>query len=144
MKLLRLWLLVLLAVVLPVRGAMAATMLCAPAGGSHHQAQAPEDGPLDHGTGNLGPSGHVDHGAGDPDANTKHDGASHDHGKAAHDHSTGDKCNVCSASCSGLPLPSAATAIGAPVVLASVCFPRLSAPAPTFQSDGQERPPRTL
>ena len=143
MKLLRIWLLVLLAVVLPVRGGMAATMPCAPAGSSHHPAQAEEA--LHHG------SAHMDHGVGHAHPGTAHVGAStdqgkggHDHSGGGHDHSTGDKCNVCSASCSSLPLPSAGAAIGAPVVLASVSFPDLFAPAPTFQSDGQERPPRTI
>jgi hypothetical protein len=50
---------------------------------------------------------------------------------------------VCSASCSSPPLPSAATGIEEPVALASVSYPPLSAPAPAFHSDGQERPPRT-
>jgi hypothetical protein len=50
---------------------------------------------------------------------------------------------VCSASCSSPPLPSAATGIEEPVALASVSYPALSAPAPAFHSDGQERPPRT-
>ena len=140
MKLLRLWLLVLLAVLLPVRGAMAATMLCAPAGGSHHSTEA-----MDHG------SGHGDHASGHAHADSvhahadsAHDDAPQDHGKGAHDRSTDDKCNLCSASCSSPPLPSASTGVGEPVALASLSYPDLSAPAPTYQSDGQERPPRTL
>ena len=138
-KLLRLWLLVLLAVLLPVRGAMAATMLCAPTGSGQHQTTAPDHGAAhtDHG------SAHADHATAHDHAEPGHDAAPHDHGQGSHDHSSDDKCNICSASCSSLSLPSASAGIGEPVALSSVSFPGLSAPAPTFQSDGQERPPRT-
>ena len=140
MKLLRLWLVVLLAVLLPVRGAMAATMPCAPAGGgNHHPAEAVDRG-----------AGHAGHGAGHEHADSGHAhadagraAAPPDHGQGAHDHSSDDRCNLCSATCSSPPLPSAATGVDEPAALTSVSYPDLSAPAPTFQSDGQERPPRT-
>jgi hypothetical protein len=131
-KLLRIGVLVLLAVLLPVRGAMAATMFCQPAGGGHDAI-----GVIDHGAATADPvSGHAP-------ADRGHDHARHGHGGGTPDHSTQDKCNVCSASCSSLPLPSASTGIEEPSVLASVSYRDLPAPAPTFQSDGQERPPRT-
>ena len=134
MKLLRLWFLVLLALMLPVRGAMAAAMPCMPAGGgSHAEVVAMDHGDMAH-----------------------HDGMQH-HGDGVqvHEHDTGhdpqpgqghapqDKCNMCSASCSAPPLASAFPAIDGPVVLSTATFPAFSAPAPTFQSDGQDRPPRT-
>jgi len=125
-KLLRLWLVVLLAVVLPVRGAMAAAMLCPPGG--------------------AGPAGvsSMAHGAEDSHGGMDH--ADEDHGHAAHDHGkvANDKCNLCASSCSSPSMPSTSTGLGAPGALTSQSFPELSAPAPTFLSDGQERPPRTL
>ena len=132
-KLLRICLLVLLSVLLPVRGAMAATMLCTPAGGPAH-AQVTV-------TGHAAVHGHDDPAL--ADAARSHDHAGDHHDEAAHDPGNQDKCNVCSSSCSSPPLPSATTGIVEPENLSSVAFPDLSAPAPRFQSDGQERPPRT-
>jgi hypothetical protein len=68
-----------------------------------------------------------------------HDHSQHDHGKGAH-----DKCNICSSSCSSPSMPSTSVGLSAPEALTSQSFPDLSAPAPTFLSDGQERPPRTI
>ena len=133
-KLLRIWLLVLLAVSLPVRGVMAATMLCAPTGGAVHteaNSTGHEDG-HHHDDQTLAAAG--------PSHGQAHD----DHGMGAHDAASHDRCNVCTSSCSSPPLPSAAADIAEPVALTSVSFPDLSVPAPTFQSDGQERPPRTI
>jgi len=133
-KLLRTLLLVLLAVLLPVRGTMAATMPCTPAGSAAHA----EMGAMAHDEGH-GHDGHAH-----IDAGQSHDHATHDHGDGAHDHASQDKCNVCSSSCSSPPLPSATAGVEEPGVLSSVSFPDLSVPAPTFQSGGQERPPRTI
>ena len=138
-KLLRIWFVVLLAVLLPIRGAMAATMPCAPAGGPsqgelHVLATASNHG-----------HGHV-HGG-------EHAEAAHAAGHAAHDHGGdasaghGDaspQCNMCPATCSTPPLPSARAGLDEPTAVAAAPFPHLSAPAPTFQSDGQERPPRRI
>ena len=133
-KLLRIWLLVLLSVLLPVRGAMAATMLCTPAGGAAHSQVSI--------TGHGAVHGHD--GQSLADAARGHDHAEGDRGDAARDPANPDKCNVCSSSCSSPPLPSATTGIVEPENLTSVSFPDLCAPAPSFQSDGQERPPRTI
>ena len=128
-KLLRVWLLVLLAVLLPVRGAMAAAMVCPPAGGK----AAPQA--------SLHQAGH---GLGDK----VHDQAGHSHHEekaADHSHASGtDKCNMCSASCSTPTVPSSAAGLGAPVELTAAGFPDIIAPEPTFQVDGQDRPPRTI
>ena len=130
-KLLRIWLLVLLAVLLPVRGAMAAAMVCAP------PASAPVQQLGAHG----GSHGHGDHG---------HAEAGHAHGgdavaaDAAHAAGPADKCNMCSTSCATPPVPSAAGGLAAALELASAPFPDLPAAAPTFLSDGQDRPPRTI
>ena len=139
-KLLRACLLVLLFVALPIRGAMAATMLCPPANGAAHAGMSVVDPEAGH---DLEGPMHAD-----PDQRHDHD-HEHDHAQAqpgdgAHDHAHHDKCNVCTSSCSSLPLPSASAGIAEPEILTSVSFPELSAPAPTFQSDGQERPPRTI
>ncbi|CAN7166976.1 hypothetical protein LJR039_000214 [Pseudorhodoferax sp. LjRoot39] len=131
MKLLRIWLLVLLAVLLPVRGAMAAAMACPP----------PASAPVQQLGADAGGHGHGNHG---------HDEAGHaqgaDNAAADHAHAAGpaDKCNMCSASCATPPVPSAARGLATPLDLASASFPDLRAPAPTFQSDGQDRPPRTI
>jgi hypothetical protein len=130
-KLLRIWLLVVLAVLLPLRAAMAVALPCAlagvgtPSGTTHHDAAG-------HGHGHaVAAHEHVQH----------HPGAValHDHEKACQ-----DKCNLCSASCSATPL--IATFAGVPELRdrASVSFPDLSVPAPSFLSDGQERPPRSI
>ncbi|HEX6703782.1 MAG TPA: DUF2946 family protein [Albitalea sp.] len=135
MKSLRIWFLLLLAVLLPVRGAMAAAMLCPPAGvgmqgemrlmdhhaaGHHHQAA---DG-LQH----------------------EHDHATHDHSSGGHDDgkSSQDSCNLCTAFCSVTPMVSNPPTVAAPQELSATTFPDLSAPAPSFLSDGQERPPRSI
>jgi hypothetical protein len=114
-KLLRVWLLVLLTVVLPVRGALAAAMLCTPTGMKGHESSLMVE-----------------------------QGDCHGHGAVAQDTAGHDKCNLCSASCSCPPLPSAIAGIDEPQAVTAASFPEVSAAAPTFLSDGQERPPRTL
>jgi len=140
-KPLRLGLVLILAVLLPVRGALAAAMLCAPtvtagaielrheAGGATHDHHAVEHDPSVLAGAQAGPRPGGHEHAGSP--------------PCTHDASAHDSCNVCSASCSAVPLPSASSAIDDPVALSSISFPDLAARAPTFQSDGQERPPRT-
>jgi len=134
-KSLRVWLLVLMAVLLPLRGALAAAMMCPVAGaGVQTEAQVAEpahDHGHAHGHGNGGTHGgheltseHVDH----------HDFASI--GDAS------DKCNLCSAFCSVTGAVSASSPAAEPQSVATI-FPRLYAPPPDFVSGGQERPPRS-
>jgi uncharacterized protein involved in copper resistance len=128
-KFLRIWLLVLLAVLLPVRGALAAAMVCAPSGG----ASAPV-------------TAHGDHDAHHGDAGGGHEHAVADHGNGhdpAHADQT-DTCNLCSASCSATPLLHDVPGIAEPYGLTSATYPDVAAAAPTFLSDGQERPPRSI
>ena len=124
MKLLRICLLVLLAILLPLRGAIAAAVPCADAG--HH---APAGAP---------PAHHHMHATGVEAA------ASTDHGTHHHDHAGTDKCNLCSSCCSIAPLlltfSPTVPALDGP----GAHFPLVQAPAPTFLSDGQERPPRSI
>lgn len=124
-KTVRICFLLLLAVLLPIRGVVAAAMLC-PAGGSGMQSgfQAQDDGATHN---------HADH----ADRAHQHDGDAH--------HQAGsDKCNMCSAFCSLTPMLSAMPTLAEPAGLTAVEFPQYAAPAPSFISDGQERPPRTL
>ena len=90
MKLVRIWLLVLLATLLPVRGALAATMLCAPAIGSQGHAH----GAADH-------HGHGEAHAGDEAAahHQQEDGGAH------------DKCSLCASCCATATPPSIASAV---------------------------------
>ncbi len=126
MKTVRLWLLLLLAVLLPIRGAAAAAMLC-PVGSSGLQSELRLEQPHPHDMDHAKAHGH--------------DHAGH-HG--GHDHGAADKCNMCSALCSLTPLLSEAPRLPEPEALAGIKFPDVSTPAPSFVSDGQERPPRTF
>ena len=131
-KTFRLWLLLLLAVLLPVRGALAVAMQCSP--DSQVQAQAPH-------------AHHSDeqHASRDGQAHHQLEGAVHDHSDAAgHDHAGAtDKCNLCAASCSATALVSASMTLVAPQSVSAV-FSHIHAPPPSFIPDGQERPPRTI
>jgi len=127
--------LLLLAVLLPIRGAVAAAMLCPVAEtGSQVELRLHDRS-----------SGHS---AMDESAPIGHVSMHSDHAAGAHHHDDGagqpDKCNLCSAFCSVTPLVSNPPAVFAPLDTAAASFPDLSAPAATFLSDGQERPPRII
>jgi hypothetical protein len=143
------WFVLLLALLLPIRGAMAAAMLCPPAGVGT-QGEVRIDG---HAIGH-----HAAFGNG-----PRHDHAAHDH--AAHGHGThanqpvdgsvdaqpgsatdkqADECGLCSAFCSVTSLVSSVLTVQAPSLVELTVFPTLSAPAPSFFSDGQDRPPRSV
>ena len=84
---------------------------------------------------------HVDH------QHADHSAGAHDAGNSASagHHAGGfEKCNLCCDFCSITPLLSALPSVPAPRDLSSVSFPALFAPAPSFLSDGQERPPRSI
>jgi hypothetical protein len=133
MKTVRILLLLLLAVLLPVRGAVAAAMLCPVAGtGSQTEVRM-----LDHAIGHheVGSTGDVDHSMHHEDGGWDgHDGAA----------STSDKCDVCSAFCSVPPLVETLPAAFKVPDAAAATFPDFSARAPSFLSDGPERPPRSI
>lgn len=143
-KAVRIWLLLVLVVLLPVRGAVAAAMLCSagsPGMGSELRIDAGGHGAMDHTMAHEHAGQHPGH----DDA----DGGGHDHaGAGGHDHAQGhtgsDQCSLCSACCSITPLPSTVPKLVAPVDARAVKFPDVSSPAPTFLSDGQERPPRSI
>lgn len=132
-KILRIWLLVLLAVLLPLRGAVAAAMLCSPSAASTSQAQTTV-------------SHHEGH-HGDPTQAADATPASAEH-VHAHNHDPGSnhaqKCNLCASFCSMTLIPTACTnLIGLPEP-ASARYPELAAKTPSFLLEGQERPPRTI
>ena len=124
MKSIRVCLLVLLALLLPIRGAVAAAMLC-PMAEAGTQAQQVH-----------GPHEHHDH------ASSHSHAADHtaDHAAAK----VADRCHLCSAFCSLTPLMSGVPTVAAPPGLAATAFPDFSAPSASFLSDGQERPPRSI
>lgn len=132
MKHLRIWLLLLLAVLLPVRGAMAAAMLCLPQGGAQSDMVVAEH-----------------HGAGMASALHDHSQhAHHDAGAAQQQEEgsasvTSDDCNLCASFCSLTPLASAALELRHPQAQAAL-NPAPSVLAPSFVSDGEKRPPRTI
>ena len=137
MKTFRIWLLVLLAALLPVRGVVAAAMLCPPASMSGQSTTA---------------STGIDHHMMDEAGPVAHEHAEHQHpghdvgspGPSGHPSDGHGKCNLCCDFCSMTPLLSALPSVAAPLNLSSVPFPDLHAPAPSFLSDGQERPPRSI
>jgi hypothetical protein len=129
-KIVRIWLLVLLAVLLPIRGAVAAAMACPNESTPMHQ-HAPSS--LDHRT-----MGH-DHLMGVAHHHVHAEG--HDeHGGAAH----GDKCNLCASCCTVTAMATSFQAVFAPLESASETFSAPASPAVSFVSDGQERPPRSI
>lgn len=133
MKNARFWLLLLLAALLPIRSAIATAMLCPPAG----------VGPQ---TAGVSMNHHGHHGSMEAAGSHGHEHAETGHG-AAHDGSaltTQDECNLCTAFCSVTPLVGPSPIAFMPHDPTSTAFPAFSAPAPSFLSDGQERPPRSL
>ena len=132
-KFLRIFLLLLLAVLLPIRGAAAAAMQCEPdRASSHAELQVHAHG-----------SSHASAGMHD------HHQMGHEHGTKADDARGGtsgasEKCSLCCDLCSVTPLASSLPAVPVPQGVASTSFPALSAPSPSFVSEGQERPPRSI
>jgi hypothetical protein len=134
MKSVRVWLLLLLALLLPVRGAVAAAMLCPIAGSGMQTEMQVQVSAADHA---AHEAMHEHKDAHEHAASPVHS-ADHDHGKAA------DRCNLCSAFCSLTPLVGGVPTVPTPLDLSSTAFPDFSAPSPSFLSDGQERPPRSI
>jgi len=114
---------------MPLRAAVAGAMLC-PTGGDavSHQQHEPHPDRYD-----------------DPAAaQAHHEGMHHDAAPpspASHAHDGG--CDLCASFCSMTPLPSSAPTVEPSMLAATVSFPALRAPAPSFQSDGPDRPPRS-
>jgi len=135
LKHLRIFVLVLLSVLVPLRGAVAAAMLCPD--GTHTKAAVAAAG---YGHHNV----HADHGM------QEHHAALHDHaGNHAPDIDSAtdahtNTCQFCASGGSVTPIAPPPSAVTSPLLPSSVMFPALSAPATVFFSDGQDRPPRTI
>ena len=121
----------LVILLLPIRGAMAAAMLC-----------LSQDGPENVMVQHLGESGGHDH--------AHHGHGAQDHAEDAHAEQdddvaqgSADDCNCCASSCSLTPLASTTPDLRHPWTQAAL-NPAPSIPAPSFVSDGEDRPPRTI
>lgn len=143
MKSLRALVLIVLAVLLPVRGAFAGAMACANAGGSRAVAVAHEAMPHDHAASHGGHAAVMHHGESHHGEN--HDGA----GTADGDHDgqpptvhAAATCQFCASGCCMASLVASVPALGPAPLTAVASFPPLLVPAPAFESGGPERPPR--
>lgn len=132
---LRILLLVLLAVLLPIRGAVAASMLC-PEGGGTSTTQAV--GVHEHHGVHAGQAMQSDHSA------ARHhvvaDGANS--GSSSNEHPA--SCHFCASGCCMASMVVTVPSLSHPGLTSTVMFPALTAPIPTFHSGGQDRPPRTI
>lgn len=116
-------------------------MLCPPAsaGGYNTLAAETESVAMDHHVLDAAGQGvheHADHQHAGHDLGTPGGGGHHPDGFG--------KCNLCCDFCSMTPLLSTLPTIPTPLNLSTVSFPDLFAPVPSFVSDGQERPPRSI
>jgi hypothetical protein len=129
-KILRIWLLLVLAVLIPVRGAIAAAVPCAEEGIHQHAGQV------------------AAHAHAHALAHAMDDADGHMHDAAVpmhhHDHGGADKCNLCASCCSATPMLTTFAPTIARLDEPPATFPVLQASAPTFVSGGQERPPRSI
>ena len=135
MKSLRIIILVLFSILLPIRGAVAATMLCL------------EGERTDRSTMVVAHDGHDMHAEHQHHAN--HPPGQHhaDEEVSSADAALGDHtatCQFCASGCCIASIVGSVPSIAEPSLNASVNFPGFQARVPAFQSDGQERPPRTI
>ena len=134
MKNVRIVILVLLALLLPIRGAVAATMMC-PEGEGTSTTQV-----VSLQTHNDMHAGHEMH---------SHHSAAHHHPTADasdNDSSSGEHpatCHFCASGCCMASMVGTVPSLGQPGLMSFVTFPALTAPLPAFHSGGQDRPPRT-
>jgi hypothetical protein len=133
-KHLRTVILVLLTVLLPVRGAVAATMLCAGAAPVHGTVAA---------VGDAGHDPHAGHGMAAPHTGA-HESA---HADAPDDAPSGGHASACQfcagGGCCVTPLAFAPPAVQSPHRVTVAVFPTLTARVTAHYPDGQDRPPRT-
>lgn len=137
MKSFRVFVLILLAVLLPIRGAVAAAMLCP--GGMEKSSAVMTAGEADHHT-------HASH---------DHHGMD-SHGATEHHHAQGDAadesspdghpgaCQFCAGGCCVTPLAFAPPAVQTPLVTCTAVFPAITERVSAHYPDGQDRPPRTI
>lgn len=148
MKTFRIWFLVLLTLLLPLRAAVAAGMPCAAGGNLHAAATSP--------TSLHQPQGHA-HGEMDHPGQAGQDRAAHHAGPAADEASadpgaeavasvvsSADSCSLCAGCCGGTAIVSSLPTVAAPNAFGAVAFPLVAVAAPGFIPDGLERPPRSI
>lgn len=135
MKHLRILILVLMSILLPIRGAVAATMLCP-------QGEAARTAAVIAGQGHHGmhadPEMHADHSMAHHHAVAE---ASSDDSSSA-DHAT--TCHFCASGCCMASIVGTGPSLGEPSLTSPIIFAALTARIPAFESDGQDRPPRTI
>jgi hypothetical protein len=143
-KSLRILVLVLLAVLLPVRGAFAGAMWCASHGAAHGALEIGaevDDVPLPHALKNDHAAMGHDHGGMAHDHAAMH-GSHHGHDERPADGMASATCQFCASGCCMASIVATVPAIGPAPLTARATFPPLIVPAPAFESDGPERPPR--
>lgn len=132
---LRVCFLLLLVVLLPWRGAVAAAMLCpSPAMPVQHGHEPVADAT----------AGHEHHHAHGNDGLAESQAPSSQGDHTSHSSPHDSTCNLCAATCSVTTLPVHAIGVPAPPEVAGTRFPPLAAPVPDFLSSGQDRPPRSI
>lgn len=119
---LRVLVLIFVSLLLPVRGAVAAAMLCAPAARAAMQGSVHHHDPASMSTAAGAHAGHPEAGATPQD-----DGA---------------RCGTCASGCCAPCMVGPSLAVPAPTAPPVAAFPPLQAPVAQFQSEGPERPPR--
>ena len=72
----------------------------------------------------------------------QHDGHAQHQGEE-HKHDGSDRCSLCASCCTAVPLMGVLPRVPEPFD-APQQFPDVSVPAPSFVSDGWERPPRSI
>ncbi|MGA0609618.1 hypothetical protein [Caldimonas sp. KR1-144] len=134
----RLWMSIAIAILLPIKGAVAAAMLCSP-GGPGMQVEERVDAPA----GGQGEDEEREHCG--PDRHGAPPGSHHasDQAGTASAHAGAGSCDACSALCSLTHMVGEIWSMPDHADSGTVVFPRLIVPAPSFLSGGQERPPRT-
>jgi hydroxyethylthiazole kinase-like sugar kinase family protein len=130
-KHLRIIILVMLSILLPIRGAVAATMLCPDGEGTGTVAVAA--GQDDHAM-------HADHQMHADHHHALEEAPGTDTTSADHPAT----CHFCASGCCMASMVGTVPSVAEPSLTTSVVFPALSTRIPAFQSDGQERPPRTI
>jgi len=135
-KTLRILVLLLVCVLLPFRGAVAATMLCE------------EPGQTSEFTTVVGHTHHGMHGHEHVDGSAAHAGQDHTDtdtdSTGSDDGAKVDCCNICASGCHAAAMVTALPSTPGAMPVASVAFPALCVPAPDFQSAGPDRPPRAI
>lgn len=134
MKHIRTIILVLLSILLPIRGAVAATMLCPEEEGASTVAMVV--GHDDH----AQQADHQMHADNSPVHHHAGEGAPDD--TASHDHPP--TCQFCASGCCMASMVGTVPSLDEPSLTSLVVFPALTARIPAFHSDGQDRPPRTI